>query len=58
MDIYISFALLYYVYVIDFTSHVTLDIMIWKFSNRQGGMKKLWFKLHFNKKIKLLIYKK
>jgi len=50
MDNYVFFPLQGYVYVIYFISHVTLNIKIWQISNRQGEMKKLWFKLHFNKK--------
>jgi len=41
MDIYISFALVHYIYVIDFISHVKLDIMIWQILSKQGGMKEL-----------------
>jgi len=52
MDLYISFVLQCYVYVIDFISHVTLNIKIWHISNKQGGMKKLWFKIPIHKKLK------
>jgi hypothetical protein len=49
MDIHISFALQYYVYDINFISHLTLNMIIWYISNKQGGMKKLRVKFHFNK---------
>jgi len=57
MDIQISFALQCYVYVIDFIPHVTLNIIIWWIPNKRSGMKKLWFKLHFNQKKKTIFYK-